>query len=417
MDNNGNSNRIDNRLLDLYQNLINQTLESCENMTLMYRETLNALMQIENGLRTISNRNINEEERNPNNLNNNNNNNNNNNRFSRNNNEHNTSPIRNQQRFNTRFNVRNNNNNRQRNNNFRVNRNYQNGNEDIWRGHTNRENSLNNETRQNNSNTQTTSTLDDFFRTFGDGNIATFQREFIFPLIPNDLQSVVVRPSQEEINIATESIRFDPNIMETSICPITRDTFIENEEILKIKHCGHYFNKLALNNWFDRSVLCPVCRYDIREYTETNNNSQHSNQSSHSNEYPSTGANSRHSSSNRQTTFNHPTVNNRETNDTISIPNMNDRPYSFNNLSFPSPSNRNISSILDDFSDTVTNQFLNDLSLNPTTSNALNVRYRIETPNNSLTLSTLSPGGFSNIFRNLSRHDNNDSNDISNNIL
>ena len=265
--------------------------------------------------------------------------------------------------------------------------------------------------------------MDEFFRTFGDGNIATFQREFIFPLIPNDLQSVVVRPSQEEINIATESIRFDPSIMETSICPITRDTFIENEEILKIKQCGHYFNKVALNNWFDRSVLCPVCRYDIREYSQTNDDSQQSNQSSHSNESPSGRATSRLSSSVRQTIFNHPTVNDRQTTESSNIPNMNDRPYSFNNLSFPSPGNRNITNILDDFSDTFTNQFLNDISLNSHDSNisnglnGLNVRYRIETPNNSLTLSTLSPGSFSNIFRNLSRHNNDDSNDISNNIL
>tara|TARA_B100000424_G_scaffold95981_2_gene72156 strand:+ start:2283 stop:3515 length:1233 start_codon:yes stop_codon:yes gene_type:complete len=410
MDNNSHSNRIDNRLLDLYQNLINQTVDSYENMTTMYRETLDVLLQIENGLRLINDRNLNEQESQPNHF------------TSRNiSNENNSSsPIRNQQRTNSRFqpslvrrefyprfsNQRNN--NRQRNNqrenvnNQRENVNNQRENPDSWRRNSNRRVSLNNNYSQNNSNTQTPSTLDEFFRTFSDGNVATFQREFIFPLIPNDLQPVVVRPSQEQINLATESIQYDSNTMDTNICPITRETFSENEEIIKIKHCGHYFNKLALNNWFERSVLCPVCRYDIREYRNTEDISEESSQNSNS---------SRNISTRENTNNNYTPLRDREYN-TFN----HDPPYSFNNSSFPSPTNRNIANILDEFSDNVTNQFLNDISLN---SNALNFRYRIETPNNSLTLSTLSPGGISNIFRNLTRIDSNGSsvNDNSNNYL
>ena len=50
------------------------------------------------------------------------------------------------------------------------------------------------------------------------------------------------------------------------ICPITRDPFEVSEIVTQIKHCSHVFNSSALNTWFLSNCICPVCRYDIRDF-------------------------------------------------------------------------------------------------------------------------------------------------------
>jgi len=79
------------------------------------------------------------------------------------------------------------------------------------------------------------------------------------------LENVVVRPTAEQIETATEMVVFSPS-MNNHTCPITLETFQEDEEICRILHCGHTFKRTAIENWFQRNVRCPVCRYDIRDY-------------------------------------------------------------------------------------------------------------------------------------------------------
>jgi gas vesicle protein len=55
-----------------------------------------------------------------------------------------------------------------------------------------------------------------------------------------------------------------------TICPITQEDFTEDSTILQIIPCSHCFSRSSLMNWFHRSVLCPVCRTDIRNYNHTN---------------------------------------------------------------------------------------------------------------------------------------------------
>ena len=53
------------------------------------------------------------------------------------------------------------------------------------------------------------------------------------------------------------------------------EPFQENDQVMMIKHCGHIFKPAELQSWFQTNVKCPVCRYDIRNYTSTNSrNSQ-----------------------------------------------------------------------------------------------------------------------------------------------
>ena len=81
------------------------------------------------------------------------------------------------------------------------------------------------------------------------------------------LAPVPVLPSHSEIINATEAIHFrNLESGHNQTCPITQQPFHENDRIIQIIPCGHCFNQRALLRWFEQSVRCPVCRYDIREY-------------------------------------------------------------------------------------------------------------------------------------------------------
>ena len=93
------------------------------------------------------------------------------------------------------------------------------------------------------------------------------------------LNPVVVRPSREQITSATElgSYQDIENPINTT-CPITLRSFQTNDNVYRIKHCGHLFSKNELDNWFLENTKCPVCRYDIREYGRSR--TQHDSSSS-----------------------------------------------------------------------------------------------------------------------------------------
>lgn len=87
------------------------------------------------------------------------------------------------------------------------------------------------------------------------------------------LDPVNVCPTQQQIDVATRNVRYGDIVRPTNqSCPITLDTFNDNDEVTVIRHCSHVFNTLAINNWFQTNCKCPVCRYDIRNYDSTNAN-------------------------------------------------------------------------------------------------------------------------------------------------
>jgi hypothetical protein len=114
-------------------------------------------------------------------------------------------------------------------------------------------------------------------------NINSRRQRNINPLLPvfsTFFDPVLVYPSEQQIENATESIHFQENgnFLNTS-CPITLEQFRDNMPVTRIKHCGHIFSPDALRVWFRSSCICPICRYDIRNYstTTTNGNEQQSN--------------------------------------------------------------------------------------------------------------------------------------------
>jgi hypothetical protein len=99
------------------------------------------------------------------------------------------------------------------------------------------------------------------------------------PSFINYLNTVVpVRPTNEQIQNATREIRYRDIINpQNESCPISLDRFEPDDLVSQINHCGHIFCQTELQEWFQAHVRCPVCRYDIRDYTTTNTNATNTN--------------------------------------------------------------------------------------------------------------------------------------------
>jgi hypothetical protein len=72
---------------------------------------------------------------------------------------------------------------------------------------------------------------------------------------------IVVHATPDQILAATETgVSFhDEN------CAICQETI--TTPATRIRHCGHIFHPNCISEWFTRSVHCPNCRHDIREWT------------------------------------------------------------------------------------------------------------------------------------------------------
>jgi hypothetical protein len=103
-----------------------------------------------------------------------------------------------------------------------------------------------------------------------DNNTTTFTQtlsELLAAAATDSLSPVVVRPSQAQIDNATEEVSFSSiNNPLNSTCPISHDPFSDNDAVLQVIPCGHIFTPDSLRQWFRTSVRCPLCRYDIRNY-------------------------------------------------------------------------------------------------------------------------------------------------------
>ncbi len=79
-----------------------------------------------------------------------------------------------------------------------------------------------------------------------------------FTIPSNFTEPVIVRPTQEEINTALETITSS-----NSNCAICQDLI--SFDGVKVRHCGHEFHRSCILSWFEINVRCPVCRQDIRD--------------------------------------------------------------------------------------------------------------------------------------------------------
>jgi len=80
-------------------------------------------------------------------------------------------------------------------------------------------------------------------------------------------QDVIVRPTQAQIDIASESFEYDGTIeLLNTQCPITMCEFQVGDQVRRIHYCRHSFHEESFLSWFQNHVRCPVCRHDIREH-------------------------------------------------------------------------------------------------------------------------------------------------------
>jgi len=79
-------------------------------------------------------------------------------------------------------------------------------------------------------------------------------------------QDIIVHASQELIDGAS-TVRTLLMDLEES-CSICQDRMRQGENIRRLNACQHEFHGACVDNWFlQRSVVCPVCRHDIRDPT------------------------------------------------------------------------------------------------------------------------------------------------------
>ena len=87
--------------------------------------------------------------------------------------------------------------------------------------------------------------------------------------------NTLIPVTSAQINNASRLIRYDEIENPTSDrCSISLLEFHNDDHIRQILYCGHIFHENSLQEWFTRNTICPLCRYDIRNYTT--NNIQHS---------------------------------------------------------------------------------------------------------------------------------------------
>lgn len=81
-------------------------------------------------------------------------------------------------------------------------------------------------------------------------------------------EPVEVYPTQPQIETATRVVLYrdiaNPN---NQSCPISLEPFNDNDTVSVIRYCGHIFRREELHEWFRSNCRCPVCRYDIRNYS------------------------------------------------------------------------------------------------------------------------------------------------------
>jgi hypothetical protein len=286
--------------------------------------------------------------------------------------------------YNNQYNTRNTlSNNIYRNNNYNNN-NYNNNNNNNHNNNNNNNN--NNYNNYNNNNNNDLSTV-----------------------LSNFLSStVVVRPTNDQIENASRIVRYgDIDNPLSQACPISLDEFNDDDQIRQLLYCGHLFHQNQFQEWFENNVRCPVCRYDIRNYSSLSSSSLSSR-----NNLTNIGSQQSNESQSGATIPPPPNPTENITNDTSSNPdNTNTTPLSNINVIRDPILNQIDHLTFDITNQEFTNSFLDQIArnmfqsmLNPGSQN-MNDRFMIDPSNNILFYETI-------IRRNRESNENNNDDNI-----
>lgn len=53
----------------------------------------------------------------------------------------------------------------------------------------------------------------------------------------------------------------------TRSCIFCQDEF-EKNQIIRILPCKHYFHNICLKPWFKKNAICPMCRFNVKNFYE-----------------------------------------------------------------------------------------------------------------------------------------------------
>jgi len=122
--------------------------------------------------------------------------------------------------------------------------------------------------RQNNLDTYTNYALNSALNSNRNSSLRSDAPYSSSNLLRTFFNSVPITPSAQQITRATRQCQFleiaDPP---NERCPISLELFRATDTVTQIIYCEHLFNPGEITTWFRSNVVCPVCRYDIRNYT------------------------------------------------------------------------------------------------------------------------------------------------------
>uniref|UniRef100_A0A6C0IHB6 RING-type domain-containing protein n=1 Tax=viral metagenome TaxID=1070528 RepID=A0A6C0IHB6_9ZZZZ len=79
--------------------------------------------------------------------------------------------------------------------------------------------------------------------------------------ILNDLQPVVVRPTENQIENGSSIVELTSG---HNVCAICQEPMLMTNTIRRLNHCRHMFHNSCIMSAFATSPRCPNCRHDIR---------------------------------------------------------------------------------------------------------------------------------------------------------
>jgi len=79
--------------------------------------------------------------------------------------------------------------------------------------------------------------------------------------IINDLQPVVIRPTQIQIENASSIVELTSS---NNVCAICQENMQPTQTIRRLNQCRHMFHNTCIMTAFNTSPRCPNCRNDIR---------------------------------------------------------------------------------------------------------------------------------------------------------
>jgi hypothetical protein len=96
-------------------------------------------------------------------------------------------------------------------------------------------------------------------------------RSFIDRIInTNNLEPVIVSLPESDLNTYTTRFHIVSEDEVYNPCSICQEDIRLGEEIRSICHCNHSFHINCIDTWFQRSVRCPNCRFDVRDTPRPN---------------------------------------------------------------------------------------------------------------------------------------------------